>query len=161
MSKELERLNREKQNIEEKIKKISSIANARPYSFKEIYDHDVIPFIATRACIYGAGETFENIIDNLDGSFPAHTKAGQVISNGVSYAIAGAAAAAVAICSIPMAVLESGYSIPVGAYQLASQSSKNMYNNRISKAQYKLNKLNTELGKVNDKIQNLEQNLEK
>ena len=58
MSKDLEKLNKQKQNIEEKIKKVSSIANAREYSFNEIYDHDVMPFLATRACIYGAGETF-------------------------------------------------------------------------------------------------------
>ncbi|MBQ8425475.1 MAG: hypothetical protein IJX17_05590 [Clostridia bacterium] len=161
MSKNLEKLNREKKNLENRIEKISGIANARAYDFNDIYDHDLIPFIATRATLYGAGETFENVYDRLDGGLSSHTKAGQVISNGVNYAIAGAAATAIGVTAIPIALLETVYSVPVAAYQFVSERTKEAYNSRISKAKHKLNDLQTKLDNVNSQIENETQGLEK
>ena len=154
MSKELEKLHKQKKNLEEKIAKISGIANAREYKFQEIYDHNMIPYLATRAAIYGAGETFNDVYDSLEGNIASHSKVGNAIATGVNYAIAGATATVVALGAVPLAALETVYSVPLAAYQFVSERSKEIYNNRIGKASHKLRELNDQLEKVNAQIEN-------
>ena len=161
MSKSLEKLNKEKESLEKKIQKVSNMANAWEYNFNEIYDHEIIPFLATKSAIYGAGETFSDVYDKLEDKIAAHSKVGKAIATGVNYAISGAAASVVALGAIPLAVIESAYSIPVGAYQFVSEKSKELYNHRIYKAGIKLENLKEDLEKVNAEIAKETQGLEK
>jgi len=161
MSKNLETLQKEKKNIEEKIEKLKGISNACEYDFYDIYDHDVTPFLATQSIFYGAGEAFHDVYDKLEDNIVSHNKVGRAVITGVNYAMAGAVAAAIGVTAVPVAILESVYSVPVLAYQFISEKSKENYNNRISKAKRKISQLNSELEEVNSQIELESQGIEK
>ena len=161
MSTKLENLQKEKTKLEKKIEKVKGIANARVLQYKEIYDEPMIPYLATSAFLMAAGETFVNVKDNLDDNIATHSKVAYAVASGVNYAIAGAAASVIAVGTLPIAALESVYSIPLAAYNTITRTSKLNYNDRIYKAKNKLNKLQSELGRVNSEIQNETQGLER